>query len=501
MSFPTTLHRAFYRDLGNAITAAKLYDPNGAEINAAISDGTNDPVGFKSIVFSTGSMVEAVAMDSTFQNPNDPQPVYLCYATPEEIVNGTITHWDNVLDNSLFDNMAPGRPTPFGNQIINYTGVGGENPAMRTWTLRPPEQFTPKIRQRTKDALTGVKLYGNDFSMLWYGVSPNAIQVQCDVEDITDPAGFVDVAYTNVTTYAESSVGMSLVKLTEEIIPQDGFSHALKFRVRYHCGGDVSEWVEGAWQQATYILPAPNPPASVSAVVLRDRADVIPDRVRVEWQWAATDPGDAVEIYAIDYLGKKHLLGEETDNAVTSLTVENVSRFVTQETGPATQSAYRFGVISKNRSSKSDLTTSTGTVLLTNKVKDITPPTPDEIAGTAETASYSTLLSKINAAVQASNTYTADMKAAFALMATGVVNTVFDTIKDVVMKGGNVTVDDFGVFRAKWKDEYWGRNPSTGDPVLVPAQRGQAFSPSAGYKVGTKYGVILTDPQAKTYTP
>lgn len=493
MSAPATSYKLFYPDT-NTVTALDLFAGNGSALAPqSIADETSPPAGWKVKTIAFASAAEAVFATPTFQNPNAPVPVYLTY---HDDVGGNDL---NVLDGLPFATAAPGRPTPRGEHAINYTASVQENG--QTWTIKTPDLFIPKVKQRTKDPITGATLYGNDFTLLWSGVLPDAIQVQCDVEDITDPAGFQDVAYTNATTYAESSVGMSLVRLNSEIIPQDGFIHALKFRIRYNCGGDVSPWVEGPWQQAMFAMPAPNAPTNVIATVLRDRADTIPDRVRVEWQWAATTPGDAVEIYAVDYTGKKHLIGEETDNAVTSITVENVSRFVTQVSGPAVQSAYRFGVLSKNRSSKSDLSVTAGTYLLTNKVKDTTPPTPDEIAGTAEDMSYSSLVIKLTDEIQASTAYTSEQKLVFSQMASAIMYTFITVVKRVIMRGGSVDMTDFGEFRAKWSNERWGRNPATGEPVLIPASRGLGFTPSKGFKVGTKYGVLLSDEQAKNYTP
>ncbi len=442
----------------------------------------------KSITFA--SAVEAVFANPTFSNPNAPVPVFLAYESGGKLYN--------VLDNTELANDRPAessRPAPRLSHLPLYTKAAG------VWNIATPEQFVPKIKARTKDPMTGDVLYGNDFSMLWYGVVPNAIQVQCDVEDITDPAGFFDLDYSNATTYAESSVGMSLVKITGEIIPRDGFIHTLKFRIRYNAAGDTSAWVEGPLQQALYALAPPGAPTNVSAVVLRDRIDTIPDRIKISWAWDATVPGDAVEVYAIDYLGKKHLLGEETDTDTTEMTVENVSRFIVQDAAPAAKSAYRFAVLAKNRSSKSDLVYSSATYQLTNKVKDLAPPTPDEIAGTAESCTFSSLMAKVNAVLQNSATLTAEQKVIAGTIYPQVIIETFKQIKTIVMLGGDVTVDNFGVFAAKWSNERWGRNPSNGDPVLIPAARGTAFAPSLGYKTGTKYGLILTDAQAKTYTP
>jgi nucleoid DNA-binding protein len=426
---------------------------------------------------------ELIAVTPVFANPAAPVLVYLLFTAPDASLK-------NVLDNSVFTVAHPGRPAPRGGQENAYTVANG------VWTLKTPANFDAKIKPRTKDAITGVPLFGNDFLMLWTGTNPTAIQVQVDVEDITDPAGFFDVDYTNATTYSESSVGMSMVKLTEEIIPRDGLTHALKFRIRYNCGGDVSAWVEEDWKTAVYKLAPPEAPASVSATLIRDRVDVIPDRVRVNWTWAATNPGDVVEVYAIDFLGKKHLIYEESDNAVTTCTVENVSRFYKVEQPPAVQTAYRFGVLAKNRSSKSDLTIS-AVVQITSAIEDTDPPTPDEVAGTAEDVTFPGLIQKFTAEVNADNSLTAENRLVITGVAYPLVRDLFRALRKVIMTGGSVTVEDIGVFKAKWSSERMGRNPSNGESVLIPAARGVGFTPSIGFKTGTKLGRIMTDAEAK----
>ena len=82
-----------------------------------------------------------------------------------------------------------------------------------------------------------------------------------------------------------------------------------------------------------------------------------------------------------------------------------------------------------------------------------------------------------------------------------IVNSAIDAlvlkIKDVVRLGGSVDLQDFGLMAAKWTKERLARNPSTGAPVVVPAYRSLGFTPSLGFKTGTRNGAILTDAQAK----
>jgi DNA-binding protein HU-beta len=489
MSTPAISYRIYHAD-SNTLTALSLFTGAGLALTAQSTvDGTDDPAGWKSKVVTFANPTEAVFITPTWQTPASPLPVYLTR------VNGGVD--TNVMDESTFTTSAPGRPSPRGEYCLQYTAtlVGTVN----TWAIVAPLAMTPKIIARTRDPLTGERVYGNDFRMLWGGKFPENVEVQCDVEDITDPAGWFDVAYTNVTEYAEASTGKALIKLNSEIIPQDGLSHALRFRIRYHFGGDLGAWVTSDWMKATYALVAPNPPTNVTANVLRDRSGDIPDRVTVSWQWATTNAGDSVEVYAIDHLGKKHLLGDEDEATVTSMTVENVTRFYTVPVPPAVQTGYKFGVLAKNRSSKSDLVTTVSAVLLTSRVADTAPPTPDEIAGTAETVTHSAFVTKASAAANALTipSLTVEQKASLASLMGYAVDVVFETIKSVVMRGGSVAIDNFGTHKARWSTERLGRNPSTGESILIPASRQQAFTASVGYKEGTAAGTLMTDAEAK----
>ena len=80
------------------------------------------------------------------------------------------------------------------------------------------------------------------------------------------------------------------------------------------------------------------------------------------------------------------------------------------------------------------------------------------------------------------------------------VDRTFLKIKDVVSKGGSVEVNDFGLVTAKWTKDRLARNPSTGEPVVVPAYRNLGFTPSIGFKTGVKTGAVMTDLQAKPAT-
>jgi integration host factor subunit alpha len=58
------------------------------------------------------------------------------------------------------------------------------------------------------------------------------------------------------------------------------------------------------------------------------------------------------------------------------------------------------------------------------------------------------------------------------------VETLFDLIKTELQHGNNVKVSGFGSFIVRDKKERMGRNPQTGEPMVISARRVVSFKPS-----------------------
>lgn len=486
MSAPATSYQLFYPD-SNTVTTLNLFAPDGSALTPqAVTDGAGDPAGWKSKVITFAAPAEALFATPTFQDPGTPVSVYL--------TRDDAGSFKKVLDEILFDSAAPGRPTPpvtAKQEYLLYDEVD-DGGGIRHWTVKPPLSPVAVAKKITKDPVTGAPATGNDILLRWSGPVAALIEVECDVEDITDPQGFLPFGVTNVTTYSESSVGLSLVKVDSQIVPQDGQSHLLYFRLRYNIGGDVSAWQQPDELMVIYEMDPPNAPDSLTATLLRDRYDSVPDVVGFAWAKAATNPGSGIDIVCYDYLGKKHTL-YTSNGPETECRIDNVSRFVVQDEGPAVPRPYRFAIIATNTSTKSDETFAPDLLNITSKVKTPVPLTPDEIAGTAVDMDYPTLKAAVFSDV---------LSALGTLPAEGqsICSTAMDLmlikIKDIISKGGNVSMQDFGIVAAKWTSERLARNPATGEPVIVPAYRSLRFTPSAGFKTGTRNGTIMTDAQA-----
>ncbi len=58
------------------------------------------------------------------------------------------------------------------------------------------------------------------------------------------------------------------------------------------------------------------------------------------------------------------------------------------------------------------------------------------------------------------------------------VESVFDTMKDVLTQGEKIKISGFGNFVVRKKKERIGRNPQTGEPIPITARRVLTFKPS-----------------------
>ena len=59
-----------------------------------------------------------------------------------------------------------------------------------------------------------------------------------------------------------------------------------------------------------------------------------------------------------------------------------------------------------------------------------------------------------------------------------VVESVFDTMKNVLARGDKVKISGFGNFVVREKKRRVGRNPQTGEPIPISARRVLTFKPS-----------------------
>ncbi len=66
--------------------------------------------------------------------------------------------------------------------------------------------------------------------------------------------------------------------------------------------------------------------------------------------------------------------------------------------------------------------------------------------------------------------------------ADAILSAMLDVILDTVASGDKVTLVGFGTFEARDRQAREGRNPSTGEPIKIPATRVPAFSAGKVFK-------------------
>jgi len=66
--------------------------------------------------------------------------------------------------------------------------------------------------------------------------------------------------------------------------------------------------------------------------------------------------------------------------------------------------------------------------------------------------------------------------------ATAIVDTLFETVKGALARGEDVRISRFGKFQVKFKWARRGRNPQTGEMIILKSRRIVTFRPSPKLK-------------------
>ena len=69
-----------------------------------------------------------------------------------------------------------------------------------------------------------------------------------------------------------------------------------------------------------------------------------------------------------------------------------------------------------------------------------------------------------------------------------IVESVFETMKDTLGNGEKIKISGFGNFVVKQKKERVGRNPQTGQQIMISARRVLTFKPSQVLKSALNHG-------------
>ena len=325
-----------------------------------------------------------------------------------------------------------------------------------------PSNIIPSFK-KVKDPLTNLQTACEFSARLSFD------QAKLKIQSSVDGGAFSDCTFEVLSNFPP------MIRILGVTTPRDAYSHPVIFKMWHEdaVNGD-SPIITCDPVVAVFDMEPPDAPTAVTATVLRDRSGIVPDQVKVQW----TSTSD-VSIILLDDQGKKRTVGSaaEIDD---ELIIENCSRFGTQD---GQSHAFRFGVQSVNRSTGSAIVYA-DLVNLTTTDSSIAAQTPDDLAGTAQyltNAQFSTWLG-------------AQFPAVDSATVTSILSNILTKIKDVVAKGGSVTLSDFGVFKAVWTPERTAyRN---GQYITVAPIRNADFVLSLGFQKGTKIGEVMSDTEA-----
>lgn len=434
--------RSIYR---NRVDWLYVSQRNNAEWNSPTVYGENPPGQEKRFTFTVDD-----SDNYSVINPRD-----WLYVVPKSLIDG---QEHTVSFRTSFFTTATGELHHF----IDDAPVVVLFPTRAALMPNAPTTVIPSFK-KVKDPFTNLQT-GYEFSArLQY----DSAMLKAAVS--VDSSPFSDITWTPITSYPPS------VKLNDVVVPRDGLTHIVIFRLwhRDAVTNEDSELVVTDGIAATFDLAPPALPTSVSATLVRDGMEGFPDQVLVAW-----DSPDPVDIYVVDPTAKKRKV-YSADAQESSVVIENSRKYGTQDGQPH---EYRFGLAAFNRSVSSS-TVYAAPLTITSGEPAVAALTPDEVAGTAEKLSQAQLIAALDA----------DLSADSAVIAQVITATVHK-IKDVLAKGGSVTLDNIGQFAAEWSAEK--TTFRNGSYVTVPAARSASFIQSPGLSKGVKAGLVLSDIEA-----
>ena len=68
-----------------------------------------------------------------------------------------------------------------------------------------------------------------------------------------------------------------------------------------------------------------------------------------------------------------------------------------------------------------------------------------------------------------------------------IITEIFETIKEAIINGEEkIVINEFGNFVLKERASRMGRNPKTGEKIMIPPSRGVGFKPAKSFKEALK---------------
>ena len=349
------------------------------------------------------------------------------------------------------------------------------------------------IRDRLTDAVLQQALN------VWVQTAPPGLHLAVRVDD--GPS--VEAAFT----WENPSSGLpAVLRIAATELPQDGFTHYLTVSAWRETAGCRSATATFTFKAQLAAPPVPMPDY-IGARLIRQNTTELPDLVEITWR-ASTAVTVIAQLRKQDrryWVTARLGVADREDTRLLSEGVGVRFPYPNDQRYPV-----YFGVAGLRSGRESPIRWCETPLLIQASDGRPTPThtvsTPDLQAGTARKLSGA-----INAPSQSSAFRTELRAAVLAQLGSLPVNghsiidqalyRLFLKIKDVVRKGGTVTLDHLGTFGVSWTNPRTTRDKVTGVETVIPGYRQPTFTARPGYQEGTKAGQILTDDHAKALHP
>lgn len=368
-----------------------------------------------------------------------------------------------------------------GLAILRLTGQA----TLRTCIVLKPTTATLRLtaQQGASQAPTGLqgRMGALDQRLaIWFNGHPTLCRVAIQIDD--QPEIQPEITWENPGTQTPA-----ILRIDHAEIPGDGQKHQIKINVWQQADGRTSPRAILNLYDALPIPPIPQP-EWVTATLIRQASATATDLTKIEWQ----HPG-AVKIQAkIGPIGHQKTYASITvgyaDAHESVFIADGLCRYC--GTSGLELVPVRLGVAGIGSGKFSAARWTDHPLLIRDHAQVVvTEETPDQKAGTATAITgYTNATSLLYDAVAqtirtALLTQFSQWPAQGDTLIVTTISKLFGKIKEVVRKGGRVTLDDLGRFEARWNTD--------------ATVRSVGFTPSAGFKEGTRQGIVMTDAEAK----
>jgi hypothetical protein len=310
---------------------------------------------------------------------------------------------------------------------------------------------------------------------VWFFGDPSHCQVALQVDD--NPEIIPPRVWTNPGEYSPA-----IVRIDSAAIPDDHQTHRLTLAVWQSAGALSSPRATKVLLAKTASSRSADCPEWCGAELIRQSTATLGELSKVSWRHDG-----AVQIVAkyrqqnpnnpSIYVDKTATVGYGAHDQ-SSCYVDDVSLKIGESYGQTRR--VTFGVAGLHNGQFGPVTWALQPLMVIGRAEpdEVIAPSPD--AATRTTLHEGSLLVAVEAALRAQM---ATPPAALGDIVMFTYRKLRDRVKGIVAKGGSVELQDFGTFAASWN--------------RAQTVRGIGFTPSPGFKAGTRAGRVMTDQEAK----